>query len=101
MFGKIGIIVLALTSCNAIACDRYAKIGAGYKLEESETFTYNGKEVEADYGHWLSARIEIGCETNKWSWGISHHSQWLSGAPFNDDAEYHKTEIFIDRKLYF
>ena len=44
----------------------------------------------------ISARAEAGIENGPWTYGVSHHSQYLVGWPLNDDMEYEKTEIFVD-----
>jgi hypothetical protein len=74
----------------------YVTVGAGYKFDESEfKFIKDGKRVKSDAP--ISARIEMGYHYNKnVKFGISHHSQWLSGWPINGDKEPSKTEIFID-----
>lgn len=76
----------------------YVTIGAGYKFRESE-LTYKDENNEAyTWDDPYSARIEIGYYYNKnIKFGISHHSQWATGFPVNDDKnEYSKTEVFID-----
>lgn len=76
----------------------YVTIGAGYKFHES-TLTYRDEEGNKyDWHDPYSARIEIGYYYNKnIKFGISHHSQWATGFPMDDDInEYGKTEIFID-----
>ena len=74
----------------------YVTIGAGYKFQETNLkLTRNG--VKKDWNEPVSARIEIYYQYSKnVTFGISHHSQWLTGFPFDDDSEYSKTEIFID-----
>ncbi len=80
--------------------DIYIKIGSGYKLIETDHIVRTtGEKVYFNTGGKLSARIEIGKEHGRWSYGISHHSQWLSGFPINEDGnEYQKTELFADYK---
>jgi len=74
----------------------YVTVGAGYKFDEAEfKFMKNGERVKSNAP--ISARIEVGYYYNKSvKFGISHHSQWLSGWPINGDKEPSKTEIFID-----
>ena len=92
------LLVLFLPSmCSA---DIYIKIGTGYKLIETDHIVRaNGEKIYFNTGGKLSARIEIGKESGNWTYGLSHHSQWLSGFPVNEDGnEYQKSEIFIDYK---
>lgn len=77
----------------------YAKIGAGYKFHEAEMKWLKGGVI-ADSSP-ISARGEIGLECEAWSYGVSHHSQWFSGYPFNANGEYYKTELFVDYKITF
>ncbi len=85
-------------SCSSKA-DIYIKIGSGYKLIENDHIVRTtGERVYYDTGGKISARIEIGVEKGSWSYGVSHHSQWEAGFPFNDRDEPHKTEIFVDYK---
>ena len=72
----------------------YITIGAAYKFSELD-LTIDGEKWNDPY----TARVEVGYViSRKLKIGISHHSQWLSGAPFNakGNGEYHKTELFID-----
>lgn len=78
----------------------YIKIGGGLKLNETN-MSYVNKRGEESGSSKISARIEGGFEVGCLSYGLSHHSQYLSGWPFNDNAEYYKTEIFIDYKFTF
>ncbi len=91
------ILAIAIISNHAKA-DIYIKIGSGYKLIETDHIVRTtGEKVYFNTGGKLSARIEIGKESGNWSYGISHHSQWLSGSPINEDGnEYQKTELFVD-----
>ncbi len=75
----------------------YIKIGAGYKFHEHKIYSTDdmGKKHLIDQP--VSARIEIGYQlSRRLTVGISHHSQWLSGFPFDNEYEYFKTELFID-----
>ena len=49
----------------------------------------------------ITARFELGmeCVWENVTCGISHHSQFLSGFPFNNNMEYQKTEVFVDYKF--
>jgi hypothetical protein len=90
------IIIILLAGCTATP---YAKIGLGYKFQESETVWYmNGIETP---NHPISARGEAGFKIVEWSFGISHHSQLMEGWPFNNHGEYSKTEFFVDYKVTF
>jgi hypothetical protein len=74
----------------------HVTIGAGYKFIETKLkLTTDG--VTRDFNEPISARIEVYYQYSKSvTFGISHHSQWLTGFPFDDLNEYSKTEIFID-----
>lgn len=86
----------------AMVLTPYLYIGTGYKFTEPDRFTIAGEEVKMDFGHALSAIVELGYESDTgWRFGIAHHSQWLSGKPFNNDNEYYKNEIFIGKKWTF
>jgi hypothetical protein len=78
------------TKCSPI----YAKVGAGYKFVE---YKYSEFEYVSPY----SARIDLAVDCGNLSFGISHHSQWLTGWPINNVKEPNKTEFFIDYKVYF
>ena len=95
-------LILLLLSSPVMACDEtYIKIGAGYKLDQTDHFTNKntGERFNIDFNDPLSARIEIGVQKGNVSYGVSHHSNWLTGFPFNDEGEVQKTEIFIDYKF--
>ena len=103
--GIVGLIVLFVVLCAALVsmqakADIYVKIGSGYKLIETDHIVRTtGEKIYFNTGGKLSARVEIGKERGNWSYGVSHHSQWLSGFPANEDGnEYQKSEIFIDYK---
>jgi hypothetical protein len=67
-------------------------VGAGWKFHEDKTY-HNGKLIEDP----LSARISIEYKySERIKFGVSHHSQWLTGFPANSDKEVFKTELFID-----
>jgi hypothetical protein len=74
----------------------YVKVGAGYKLKESDIIWQDGNK-----NHPISARIELGVDKGPWSYGYSHHSQWLTGWPVDNGLEYSKHEVFIDYKWKF
>ena len=96
---RIWILLTAftVTGCANHPPPIYAKIGTGIKLGEALMYGYN-QTIEAESSP-ISARIEIGQEVGNLSYGVSHHSQWLTGKPFDDEWEYHKTEIFLDYKF--
>lgn len=99
------LMLLVSSVANAGDYSYYAKIGTGYKIIEPSKATVTREGVQRrtnwDYGSPITARIEIGLEKENISFGLAHHSQWLDGWPFNKEAEYHKTEIFIDYKFTF
>ncbi len=72
----------------------YVTVGIGYKLEET-SLTFKDGNMSSP----VSARLEMGIKDGNITYGISHHSQWFTGFPFNNDMEYGKTEIFIDYKF--
>ena len=75
----------------------YVTIGAGYKIDELTIYMKNSDDSEYKFNDPYSARIEIGYNfTKNVKFGISHHSQWSTGYPFNDKKEPNKTELFID-----
>lgn len=80
----------------------FTSIAFGYKFNEPDTFEYQGQEVNASYGHWLSTEFELGWSSKIYQSGrrkayisiyYHHSSQLLSGKPFNDEPEYYKDEI--------
>ena len=83
----------------------YFKVGAGYKVSETEhqycTNSHSNGFMTVSTNcvtgnNPISARIQLGVEDGNFRYGIDHHSQWMQGAPVNDDSEYQKTEIFVD-----
>lgn len=93
---KIALIVsLVISGCSSLPDDTYLKVGAGYKVHETVEYYYHGNKVS--HSKPVTARIEVGsvCGENL-TCGVSHHSQWFTGFPFNNDREYSKTEIFFD-----
>jgi len=83
-------------------CDEiYFKVGTGYKFDEQTKIRLdrdNSRVYEIANSPY-SARFETGVECGNLTYGLSHHSQWSTGAPFNKTGEYYKTEIFIDYKF--
>lgn len=98
------LLIMALFDCNKTEASElnleniYIKVGAGYKFEESvQHVIYQGERNKV---HPISARIELYWQyTDNLTFGISHHSQWATGFPFNDTREPSKTELFIDYKF--
>jgi hypothetical protein len=93
---KYLLLLTLLLSASSFADDWKDKtvivIGAGWIFHEDKTY-YNGRLVDDP----LSARISIEYRYSKRiKFGISHHSQWLTGFPTNNDKEVFKTELFID-----
>lgn len=84
---------------SAECSDIYLKVGAGYKFAENDSVTLEGKDYEIDNAHPISARFEIAKECGNLTFGVAHHSQWATGAPFNDKKEWQKSELFIDYKF--
>ena len=96
----ITMVFLLIASHAKASCDTaFAKVGAGYKFNEQKEFVYDGQSFEFYNVSPYSARFEIGVECENLTYGIAHHSQWATGAPFNNKGEYYKTEIFIDYKF--
>ena len=80
------ILSLLLTACTATP---YVTVGAGLKLDEPDITWNDG----SDATHPVSARFEVGLEQGPWTYGVSHHSQWID---VTSGGEYHKTEVFVD-----
>lgn len=103
---KYFILVLFFISNFACAVNDYnyyLKIGTGYKFDEQKFVRLehdNSKIFEIENSP-VSARFEAGIETGNLTFGVSHHSQWATGFPFNKTGEYYKTELFIDYKFTF
>lgn len=100
---KISVFIFMIFAAWSVqACDEiYLKIGAGDKFDEQKKVRLemdNTKIYEIQNSPY-SARFETGVECGNISYGISHHSQWATGAPFNSEGEYYKTEFFIDYKF--
>ena len=84
---------MLLSGC-AVTESAYVKTGLGYKFNESAV-RWDGGATNRP----VSVRLELGSEYKNFTYGYSHHSQLLSGPPFNNDKEYFKDEIFIDYKV--
>ena len=90
---------ILLTGCSTIS-DPYFKVGAGYKFAETKI---KHRITQQKYDDPISARFELGanCVMKGVTCGVTHRSQWFSGAPFNNDKEYGVTEFFIDYTYKF
>ena len=93
---KSFLMLIIITTLLPACANTYFKAGVGYKVQETEILY-----LEGNGNHPISARFEYGIEKGNVSMGISHHSQWLVGFPFNNDGEYQKTELFVDYKFEF
>lgn len=95
----LSVLILSCVGCESIPdakyCESYVKVGAGYIVDQTAIRWDDGKGERSP----ISARFELGCEYNNISYGLSHHSQWLEGFPFNNNDEPQKTEAFIDYKF--
>lgn len=90
---RVLLLVLLLSGCAGQS--PYYSVGAGYKFDEPTIRFWD------DYGnprtsHPVSARFELGIDAESFKYGVSHHSQWSDGWPFNNRDEIHKTEVFVD-----
>jgi hypothetical protein len=97
----IALILMIPMLANAGCDEIYLKVGAGYKFDEQtkmQLSVYNGTTYRLKNSPY-SARFEVGVECGNLTWGLSHHSQWATGAPFNSTGEYYKSEMFIDYKF--
>ena len=100
------LLALMLFFCSySFSCDSvFLKLGAGYKMSEVDYIDIqinSGEATSVDLytGKNPTARIELSCETKRFSFGISHDSHWVDGWPFNQNKEMHKTELFVDYKI--
>ena len=95
--------VILLTGCSTIS-DPYFKVGAGYKFAENKITRNYADGTKQAFNDPISARFELGlmeCTMVNVSCGVTHRSQWFSGAPFNNKKEYAVTEFFIDYTYKF
>ena len=92
------ITVLLVSSCSNTPCFNYAKVGVGYKFQETDVWSKTTGTVVDEP---ISARFELGQQCDAISYGVSHDSQWFAGAPFNNKDEYSKSEVFVDYMLKF
>lgn len=96
----VAMILMIIGENSKAECSEiYLKVGAGYKFSENDSVTLQGKDYEVDNSSPISARFEIAKECGNLTFGVAHHSQWATGAPFNDKKEWQKSEVFIDYKF--
>lgn len=96
------IYLALLFTIPSFACDQaYIKIGSGYKFAEREIYFTKKDGTQYKFSDPISARFEVGMECGAITFGVSHHSQWATGKPFNNEDEPHKSEFFIDYKWEF
>jgi hypothetical protein len=103
----LSIVIILISGCANTSY--YASAGGGLKFEESDTSWLRNGEKSSSVP--LSARFEIGAEKEVSCFlvgtkctvkaGLSHHSQWFAGWPFNEKGEYSKSELFTDYKWVF
>lgn len=95
----LSVLILFCVGCESIPdakyCKSYAKVGFGHILDQTK-IKWNDQKGDRST---ISARFDLGCEYNNISYGLSHHSQWFEGFPFNNNDEPQKTEAFIDYKF--
>lgn len=77
----------------------FAQVGIGYKIDEPDYVMYGAEKFPVSFGSSDTALFEVGFESGPVQFGIKHDSQWLTGRPFNNQPEYHKTELFIRYKF--
>ena len=80
--------LLGIVGCSSVP---YATVGIGYKLEELDIYKH-GKLINDP----ISARFEVGLESENTRIGVTHHSQYFKGWPVDSEKEYSKTEVFFD-----
>ena len=98
----IGFLIICACDYASADCNRvYAKVGAGYKFAETTKVTVSGVDYEIDAQSPISARFELGVECERFNFGVAHRSQWLEGAPFNDEREYSVSEVFVEYTYYW
>jgi len=90
-----------LAAVSAKACDEvYLKLGAGYKLQSEILINHQGQEYHfVDESHPVSFRGEIGCQSGRFTYGVSKYSQWFQGWPVDNKDESSRVEVFIDVKF--
>lgn len=106
---KLPVLFLALLLVSCANTSYYISVGAGLKFQETNIDWERHGKVSSNVP--ISARIEVGAEREvpcvmmgvkcSVKTGVSHHSQWFAGRPFNDKGEYSKSEVFADYKWVF
>lgn len=89
------VIILCLLLSGCAGQTPYVTIGSGYKFDEPTIRFWSDPENYRTSVP-VSARFEVGLETESFRYGVSHHSQWSDGWPFNNKDEIHKSEVFVD-----
>ena len=109
MYNKIRvslILLVLMTTCASVSAtahsfdiDKFLNkttvyVGASYKFQEQydSINTHKPSPIGARFGITYNYSDTV-------SFGIDHHSQWLSGFPFGGKDIYSKTEVFIDIKF--
>ena len=108
LIGYILLATLTLRSAHGTEFDvkafldkTYITVGVGYKVQETKLYHTNSYGSSYVMNDPITARIDIGYQYSKnLTFGISHHSQYFTNAPFNNREEYAKTELFIDYKFH-
>ncbi len=78
----------------------YITVGIAHKIQETELSYTKGDGKRYSMNDPTSAIFEIGYQYSKnITFGLSHHSQYFTGKPFNNRNEYAKTEIFLSYKF--
>lgn len=94
------ILIVSAFEAKADCDEMYIVIGSGYKFDYDKQITDKDNNVIfTDHRSPYSARMELGVDCGNLRYGISHHSQWSTGFPFNNIKEPYKTEFFIDYKF--
>ena len=80
---KLAAALILLTSFTA-SSNAYLTVGVGYKFQESQLHYFDDNGQRYEWNDPYSARIEVGYNYNEnIKFGVSHHSQWATGKPFN------------------
>lgn len=83
----------------------YTSVGFGLKIHSQEEIYFDSGYVhkfspKERLLNKLTARIGVFKAFNQYEVGIIHHSHWFVGSPFNNDWEYHKTEIVFNKYFF-
>lgn len=100
----IGFLIICACDYASADCNKiYATVGTGYKFHESTSFIDEiGDKYYFEGVSKYSARLELGVVCNEnLRFGVSHHSQWADGFPFDKAGEPYKTEFFVDYTYYW